>query len=92
MIRQAFHPERYGRMHSHGDSPEEIGHCIASIRESLMCNADLTPNVWQWREGVSRSVPFVDVPHRCRKWDDVQKWAWDHMTIDGFDDRTHAEY
>ena len=50
--RRRIRGTRYGGLHLHGDKPkmDHIGHCIDSIRESLVCNADLTPNVWQWRE------------------------------------------
>ncbi|KAF9219003.1 hypothetical protein BS17DRAFT_718849, partial [Gyrodon lividus] len=63
-LRQALYPEYYddayyaskgleNLMNVHIEGHEELdhmGHCIDSLRESLMCPADITPIIWAWDE------------------------------------------
>ncbi|KAF8319625.1 hypothetical protein DL93DRAFT_2074559 [Clavulina sp. PMI_390] len=59
-----------------GDPPyEHIDHCLNSLRESLMCNPDLTPVVWQWDETQRRTSPKIDVVHTCIDFRPIQEWA-----------------
>jgi len=56
MVRKAIWPDRYPQ---HGRFQNLTGvagtplfdhtdHCLNSLRESLMCNADTTPFIWRW--------------------------------------------
>lgn len=105
MIRQALYPDRYGAMNStvflvdlraHSEEPlskvpfDHVAHCINSIRESLMCSADITPNVWYWDERVQRSIPSFDVVHECRDFGALKEWALERQLDEKFDTTTHV--
>ncbi|CEJ81371.1 hypothetical protein VHEMI01501 [[Torrubiella] hemipterigena] len=52
-----------------------LDHCIDVIRQSLMCNADVTPLTFtrDSRDGVAREV--AEVIHQCRDFDAIRDWA-----------------
>jgi len=86
MVRKALTPERYHHaLHRPGlPIPEpkagepafdHIDHCINSVRESLMCSADIAPNVFQWGEGEKRNGARLDVEHTCTNFEQLQGWA-----------------
>lgn len=74
-------PERYpdvvkGRYAiSHGISFDHIDHCINALRESVMCSADISPNVWQRPPGYNTSIVHFNTVHTCRNFDALQDWA-----------------
>ncbi|KAH8809398.1 hypothetical protein F5884DRAFT_834804 [Xylogone sp. PMI_703] len=55
-----------------------VGHCMDSLRQTLMCNADigLLPFLWVKPKGESPH-PFTDFfrPHKCRNFDDIRASA-----------------
>ncbi|CEJ92866.1 hypothetical protein VHEMI08494 [[Torrubiella] hemipterigena] len=62
----------------HSITPWHIGHCLESLRQSVMCHADVTPAVWHWDASAaapSRNKPWLDVPHTCRNFDRLRQWA-----------------
>lgn len=59
-----------------GDPPfDHLDHCFNSIRETLMCSADVTPAVFQWDPKTQKNWGRVDVEHTCRDWDRIIEWA-----------------
>ncbi|KIJ65394.1 hypothetical protein HYDPIDRAFT_110449 [Hydnomerulius pinastri MD-312] len=89
MVRQAFHQDYYTEdfykqkgvghplhtvIQGHEDW-EHVGHCIDSVRASLMCSADVTPVVWAWDEQRQKNAPRMDVVHNCRNYGKLQEWA-----------------
>lgn len=52
---------------------QKQGHCINHIRQSLQCNADLTP--MEWRLEGSRIILKTDTRHTCRNFDKIHAWA-----------------
>lgn len=77
-------PERYSYAHHTryalvvGEAVDHVDHCINGMRQSLMCTADLTPNVWRWNNERQRSEVRFDTAHSCRSYEDVQTWAAKH--------------
>lgn len=69
---------------------DHIAHCINSIRESLMCSADITPNIWYWDSRVQRAEPAFDVVHECRDFDSVRRWAFDRKLVIDFNNSIHV--
>ncbi|KAF8885542.1 hypothetical protein CPB84DRAFT_1685410, partial [Gymnopilus junonius] len=61
-----------------------IGYCLDSIRQSLMCSADISVMVWQWSDALQKTVEYGDVAHVCRRFDKIQEWAKDHQITDTF--------
>jgi hypothetical protein len=78
MIRQTLRPDYYNVTRGLGHSD----HCIDSIRQSLMCSADVTPIVWAWDEKSHRSSHRTDTLHSCRNFEKIQEWAKDNQ-VDG---------
>ncbi|KZS87707.1 hypothetical protein SISNIDRAFT_419194, partial [Sistotremastrum niveocremeum HHB9708] len=99
LIRKALLPERYGSPDNVITVPGEnsvqfdhVDHCINSVRESLMCNADVAFNVWQWDDKKKRTKPRVDVLHTCKNWGDILDWATEHTMISGLDTSLHVDH
>ncbi|KIM85848.1 hypothetical protein PILCRDRAFT_347779 [Piloderma croceum F 1598] len=77
-IRQALHPDYYNQSHV-TNGFDHIDHCISSIRQSLMCSADVTPMVWTWDEEAQRTFPRSDTLHSCRNFEKIREWAKDNQ-------------
>lgn len=77
MVRQALHPEYYPPKPIERGF-DHIDHCINSIRDSVMCSVDVTPNIWIWDEVRQRSVPRLDTVHTCRNFEKIRDWAKIH--------------
>lgn len=69
---------------------DHIDHCINAIRESLMCSADITPNVFLWDDRVERVVPAFDVVHECKDFESVKEWAVEHHFAGKFNNSIHV--
>ncbi|EMD85874.1 hypothetical protein COCC4DRAFT_209332 [Bipolaris maydis ATCC 48331] len=82
-IRKSFYPRRYNITLLKSDGTVNyvpwlhVDHCIESIRQSLMCNADVTPMHYEWSDEIKSVVPKITVTHVCRNFDKVKKWAAD---------------
>jgi hypothetical protein len=55
-----------------------VDHCIDGLRQSTMCNADITPNVFQWSEKVQEVRARATVVHECRNFEKIKQWAIAH--------------
>ncbi|KZP29098.1 hypothetical protein FIBSPDRAFT_1039098 [Athelia psychrophila] len=77
MMRQALAPDHYP-MSRINDGFDHVDHCANSLRESLMCSVDITPNTWIWnpeaKNGTGRTSPRLDNMHTCRDFDKVRDW------------------
>lgn len=58
---------------------DHIDHCIDSIRQSLMCSADVTPLTWAWDEEDQKLEPVATIMHTCRDFDAVREWARENI-------------
>ncbi|KZS89128.1 hypothetical protein SISNIDRAFT_417199, partial [Sistotremastrum niveocremeum HHB9708] len=83
-VRRALWPERYGPpemgppgivIGSDTEPFDHTDHCVNILRENILCNADITPNVWQWDESRGVSFPHFDSIHTCRNFDAIRDWA-----------------
>ncbi|KAF8319620.1 hypothetical protein DL93DRAFT_2074553 [Clavulina sp. PMI_390] len=78
-LRKSLYPERYPKNNmtfSGGiDHVEHLDHCVNSIRESLMCNADTTPNRWDWNPDARVSDPHFTNVHTCKNWNLISDYA-----------------
>ncbi|KAG6915681.1 hypothetical protein DXG01_010470 [Tephrocybe rancida] len=82
MIRKALHPEYYPP-DSREDEEERqghLGHCVNSLRQSLQCNADISPIIWRKLEN-KRILPRFDIVHSCRDFDKIREWGLGHRTV-----------
>ncbi|KAF7794186.1 hypothetical protein EIP86_005317 [Pleurotus ostreatoroseus] len=70
--------------------PDHVGHCINTLREAVMCSADISPIVWQWDDNKQKSVVNLDIPHTCRKWEPIAAWGREHRLQHEFDTTVHV--
>jgi hypothetical protein len=97
MIRKAYwaHATSSGMhptLHARGEmmDPPHIDHCIDTIRQYMMCNADITPTTWVWdpEKGVSKAK--ADVAHSCRNFEEIKKWAEQRKLVVDFRTDVHG--
>jgi len=81
MIRKATRPDYYMPNVPEGeDEDPDIGrkhitHCIDTVRQALMCGADISVYTWQWHEELHSHINTVKNPHVCRNFDKIREWA-----------------
>ncbi len=73
----SLYPEYYPSMavHSTHLHRAHMAHCVGHVRQALMCNADITPIVWQWEEDAQLVRRKDDVPHTCKSFERIHQWA-----------------
>ncbi|KAI1269177.1 hypothetical protein F5Y18DRAFT_423420 [Xylariaceae sp. FL1019] len=60
---------------------DHLGHCIESLRRTIMCNADTNIFTFTWehaqevRPGVLRPMPQSNQQRKCVQFDAVENWA-----------------
>ncbi|KAI9845205.1 MAG: hypothetical protein M1838_001823 [Thelocarpon superellum] len=90
MVRQAM----YATVQYPGDHEllgmEHIDHCIDTIRQNLMCNADVSVLVWEWDESSKRTKEIAQIAHTCRDRDKIRQWGMDNRLLGDFDFEVHA--
>jgi hypothetical protein len=47
-------------------APDHIDHCFDSLRQTLMCGADISPVPYRWFESEGKALGALGVPHTCR--------------------------
>ncbi|KAF2763255.1 hypothetical protein EJ05DRAFT_496085 [Pseudovirgaria hyperparasitica] len=67
---------------------EHIDHCIDMLRQSIMCHSDITPTTFA-RQSLKDSMKVVaEVVHTCRKFSNIQQWAWNRRIKSAIDKET----
>ena len=79
-MRQAF--MKYAR----GENPEKgayhhVQHCLESLRQDVICDADDTPRFAGFEKGVSGDEQF----RQCRDWSQLESWSKEHTACYRFD-------
>jgi hypothetical protein len=72
-----------------GLNMKHIDHCIDSIRQSLMCSADVTPLSYVWWSKSDELLPSTAVQHTCRDFNALVEWAKEHRALK-VDKKTHV--
>ncbi|KAJ8586434.1 hypothetical protein M405DRAFT_795536 [Rhizopogon salebrosus TDB-379] len=83
LLRKVTWFEYYGPIEpSFQNAPEivrmHIDHCIETIRQNIMCNADVTMVTWNWVENHKHPYPNFNTRHQCRNFEKILDWAVDH--------------
>ncbi|KIY65540.1 hypothetical protein CYLTODRAFT_379255 [Cylindrobasidium torrendii FP15055 ss-10] len=90
MIRMTVYHDSYpSQMFELKDN--HISHCIDSIRQSLMCNPDLSVNVWQWNATQAAVVGHGTQVHSCRSFDRIRDWAHASAMVEPLDRSIYVE-
>ncbi|OJJ42509.1 hypothetical protein ASPZODRAFT_76693 [Penicilliopsis zonata CBS 506.65] len=88
-LRMVLYPERYkglddlkdenGVIQRDNDAFRHWDHCIDSLRQAIMCHADVAPISFHINVPVSSGIfPRLATTHTCRNFTKVQEWARDH--------------
>ncbi|KAH6918491.1 hypothetical protein BKA70DRAFT_1457224 [Coprinopsis sp. MPI-PUGE-AT-0042] len=88
VVRKALNKEYYAN-DAHVDE-EHVSHCVDSVRQSLMCNADISVNVWQWSDELKGVVGHSSQVHSCKNFDKLKSWAQGHRLRKWIDTRTYV--
>ena len=75
MLRKALYPEYYRDMPGEHMDKSHWSHCIESIRQSLVCSADISPLVWQWIDRVQEVRIVGKIAHTCRNFEKIREWG-----------------
>ena len=64
---------------THSNSSGTLEHCIDTLRQTIMCHADVTPLPWRVEDPpTSRLTPRLATTHVCRNFTKIQNWAIEH--------------
>ncbi|KIJ30118.1 hypothetical protein M422DRAFT_187544, partial [Sphaerobolus stellatus SS14] len=71
VLRQAAYRDHYNET----ESPATLRHCLAGLRQGIMCSVDISPIVWQWSDHYNKAMERVDTIHSCRNFERFQEWV-----------------
>uniref|UniRef100_A0A093UMG9 Uncharacterized protein n=1 Tax=Talaromyces marneffei PM1 TaxID=1077442 RepID=A0A093UMG9_TALMA len=80
-LRKNLRPERYegrsdkSKIKDVAVGIEHLDHCVESLRQSLICTADLSPVRWEW---TAKGYATTTTAHICRNWKMITDWAESH--------------
>lgn len=74
MIRKTIYIDFYPEIKS-ATLMTHVDHCIDTLRQSIMCQGDLTPILIVWSESKHRLMPDFESRHLCRDFPLLKKWA-----------------
>ncbi|KAJ0109998.1 uncharacterized protein J7T55_014800 [Diaporthe amygdali] len=88
-IRKVFYPEVYGGLEEvtwpngtinrDTDAFRHWDHCIDSLRQTIMCHADVAPIPFHVNVPDKKGIfPRLATTHTCRNFDRIQQWAKDN--------------
>ncbi|KAE8146601.1 hypothetical protein BDV25DRAFT_143528 [Aspergillus avenaceus] len=91
MLRKVVYPDQYPELWSYHDNGTinhdtrqavHIDHCVDALRQSIVCNADVTP-ISFIENRLGRGIfPDVTATHVCRNFDEIVGWAKAHEVRD----------
>ncbi|KAH8888154.1 hypothetical protein GQ53DRAFT_826711 [Thozetella sp. PMI_491] len=77
-VRAYLHPDLYQANKKEANRGQHIDHCLESLRQYIMCNADLTLMTYDWIPNFPRPWPNFKSVHQCANWQAIEDWAWAH--------------
>ncbi|KAK1755484.1 hypothetical protein QBC47DRAFT_413247 [Echria macrotheca] len=96
MIRMGFYPGRYNTSLLKPDGTinylqwVHVDHCIESIRQSVMCHADIATFTYRWSDKDKIMKPELGSTHICRNFTIVREYAMER-NVDWQNIRAHVE-
>ncbi|KAG5915915.1 hypothetical protein E4U42_007877 [Claviceps africana] len=64
---------------------DHLDHCIDSLRQSLQCNADITPITWIWSDQRNRALKEARMIHTSLDFEAIRDWGEEHEMKIPFD-------
>lgn len=86
-IRRSLHPAAYPPVESNDTIKVHIDHCLDTLRQHVMCHADIALVTFDWIDGYRKPFPNFNIEHECRSFDAVNSWAREHA-YDIFDGKS----
>ncbi|KAK5989231.1 Transacylase cctO-like protein [Cladobotryum mycophilum] len=80
-VRRSLHREHYNMTGSIVD--EHVDHCLDSLRQYVMCNADVALVTYDWLPNYRDPWANFDNVHKCVDWKALEDWALAHSFTDG---------
>ncbi|MCJ1312070.1 hypothetical protein MMC25_005744 [Agyrium rufum] len=77
-IRKYIHRDYYANDELPETQIVHVGHCIDTLRMTLMCHADISLVTYDWLPNLSAPWPNFNNEHECRNWDSIEKYAKEH--------------
>lgn len=62
-------------------SRKHLDHCVDQLRQSLMCNADISTIWLRWDPEVQKSRAVVASTHTCKNFEQIHRWADQHRLV-----------
>jgi len=95
LLRQAVWPDRYNWSTSNDKStqrrtPRHLDHCVDSLRQSLMCSADISTLHFEWVPKYHRNYISAKATHTCRNFEKIRQWTKD-KTVPNWDPNIFVE-
>ncbi|KAL6903859.1 hypothetical protein GGI43DRAFT_381569 [Trichoderma evansii] len=75
MLRKGLRPDYYTVRDPEPIYSTHLNHCLDYLRQSIMCNIDLTPLPIYWDERQNRPMADMEVEHTCRDFQAVKNWV-----------------
>jgi hypothetical protein len=67
-------------------------HCVEQLRQTLMCNPDMTAAVLQWDTSQQELHTVTDIQHTCIDYKRIQEWMRARALSDTeFDKHIHVK-
>ncbi|KAI0135022.1 hypothetical protein F4814DRAFT_443850 [Daldinia grandis] len=75
-IKQYLHPNYYYKNEEEDwdELTYHVDHCLESLRQEVLCTADVTIYTLQWRRPKRKPIVTVPQPHACVDWEGLHKW------------------
>ncbi|QPH12467.1 hypothetical protein C2857_004664 [Epichloe festucae Fl1] len=83
-VRRYLHQDYYN-MTKEKNLGQHIDHCLESLRQYIMCNADVSLLTFDWIPNFHKPWPNFRIVHECANWEAIEEWAWAHF-FNGFDE------
>ncbi|KAF2026865.1 hypothetical protein EK21DRAFT_115363 [Setomelanomma holmii] len=83
LLRKSLHRDYYNEHEgSFAGSSEfvvqgHLGHCIETLRQTIMCHGDVSLLTYNWVKGRDMPYPNFNTVHKCKKWDKLVAWNRD---------------
>jgi len=82
-LRRAAHYEHYFRDLYGDEGPTNlywwhVSHCVDTLLQNIMCNADVSVVTYNWVGDQENGYPDFRMNKKCRDFDKVVEWAKEH--------------
>jgi len=77
LLRMSLYPEYYNPAKDPLVRVPHLGHCIETLRKSVMCASDITPFAFRYVDSIAETHEWDRAPHVCRNFEKIHAWLKD---------------